>query len=152
MEMFDDTGSLHSIKKVGKDDAYTLGKEERLYAQKRIDALFAQGQSFISYPLRVVYIQKEHSNITPLVSILASVSKKRFRKAVKRNRVKRLIKEAYRLNKKGFTTLALSCGTSFDIAFLYLKNELPDYTEIEKAMLKTITLLSDKCRKEKEKE
>lgn len=127
-----------------KENQYTLSKDERLYAEKRIEALFAGGASFIAYPLRVVYIARENEseNESPTISILTSVSKKRFKRAVKRNRVKRLIREAYRLNKKELIDFAKQSGKSYDIAFLYLKSELPTYTEIEKAILKTINILS----------
>lgn len=129
-----------------KDLKYTLHKEERLYAQKRIDALFSQGESFISYPLRVVFVtrKREEQDVFPS-SILVSVSKKRFKRAVKRNRVKRLIKEAYRLNKHMFIS---NTELSFDIAFLYLKNELPQYSEIEKAILKTANILRERFQHE----
>lgn len=127
-----------------KKNQYTLCKNERLYAEKRIESLFAGGNSFIAYPLRVVYTAREHNleNELPTVSILTSVSKKRFKRAVKRNRVKRLIREAYRLNKKELIEFAIQSGKSVDIAFLYLKSELPTYSEIEKAILKTIGTLS----------
>lgn len=137
-----------------KENQYTLCKEERLYAEKRIEALFAGGSSFIAYPLRVVYITRECNleDESPTVSILTSVSKKRFKRAVKRNRVKRLIREAYRLNKKDFIEFAAQSGKSFDIAFLYLKSELPTYSEIEKAVLKTINTLNGKNQAESKSE
>ena len=137
-----------------KKNQYTLCKEERLYAEKRIEALFAGGSSFIAYPLRVVYITRECNleDESPTVSILTSVSKKRFKRAVKRNRVKRLIREAYRLNKKDFIEFAAQSGKSFDIAFLYLKSELPTYSEIEKAVLKTINTLNGKNQAETKSE
>lgn len=127
----------------------TFSKEERLCSNKRIDALFASGDSFIAYPLRVVYISSETES--PQVSILVSVSKKKFKRAVKRNRVKRLIREAYRLNKSEFLALSTSVGYSFDIAFLYLKNELPTYQEIENAILKSAKILNDKVLNKEEK-
>lgn len=137
-----------------KENQYTLCKEERLYAEKRIEALFAGGSSFIAYPLRVVYITRECNleDGLPTVSILTSVSKKRFKRAVKRNRVKRLIREAYRLNKNEFIEFAAQSGKSFDIAFLYLKSELPTYSEIEKAVLKTINTLNGKNQVESKSE
>lgn len=133
----------YTIKMSEKENRYTLSKDERLYAEKRIDAVFAKGSSFIAYPLRVVYLAREYDREgeLPMVSILVSVSKKRFKRAVKRNRVKRLVREAYRLNKKEFVDFAIQSGKSYDIAFLYLKNELPTYAEIEKAVLKTINTL-----------
>lgn len=125
----------------------TLPKKERLYEKKRIDELFAQGKSFISYPLRVVYLEKENPEEDDVpVKVMVSVSKKYFKRAVKRNRVKRLIREAYRLNKAGFASIADEKKCSFDIVFLFLKKELPDYAEIEKAMLKTIAALQEKTK------
>ena len=137
-----------------KENQYTLCKNERLYAEKRIEVLFAKGSSFIAYPLRVVYITRECDleNELPTVSILTSVSKKRFKRAVKRNRVKRLIREAYRLNKKEFIDFAIQSGKSFDIAFLYLKSELPTYSEIEKSILKTINTLNGNSQQETKSE
>lgn len=137
-----------------KENRFTLSKDERLYAEKRIEALFAGGASFIAYPLRVVYIARENESESelPAISILISVSKKRFKRAVKRNRVKRLIREAYRLNKKELIDFARQSGKSFDIAFLYLKSELPTYAEIEKAILKTINTLNGKHQPETKSE
>lgn len=126
-------------------ELYTLSKEERLFLQKRIDYLFAKGDSFIAYPLRVVFCTREtEDEKEPPVSILASVSKRKFKRAVKRNRVKRLIRESYRLNKTKFIQIAHQSEQSIDIAFLFLKSELPDYTEIEKAMIKSAVILREK--------
>jgi len=130
---------------------YTLPKEERLYAQKRIDKLFSGVSSFICYPLRIVYLEKKtEEGGKASVSIMVSVSKKYFKRAVKRNRVKRLIREAYRLNKADFMDIANSAGSSFDIAFLFLKSELPSYAEIEKAMRKCIVTLQEKAKRVEE--
>lgn len=127
------------------DSRYTLTKDERLSLQSRIDLLFSKGESFIAYPLRIVYTTtniEERDNIN--VSILASVSKRKFKRAVKRNRVKRLIRENYRLNKNLFQEISISNNYSIDIAFLYLKDELPEYKEIEKAIIKTASILTEK--------
>lgn len=128
----------------------TLCKEERLYAQKRIDSLFESGASFIAYPLRIVYSARENETVeckdSYPISIMVSVSKRKFKRAVKRNRVKRLIKEAYRLNKNQILHNEIFNQKSIDIAFLYLKNELPEYEEIEKAMLKTFSILAEKLK------
>lgn len=127
---------------------YTLDKNERLSGEKRIDALFATGESFIAYPLRIVYLKRdsEAEPLQPPVVMMVSVSKKRFKRAVKRNRVKRLVREAFRLSKEDFVALAANSQTSFDIAFLYLNSELPDYQSIEKAIRKTINILTEKLQ------
>lgn len=123
----------------------TFPKEEKLCSQISIDALFSQGESFISYPLRVVYIIKDETDKNKqLAKVMVSVSKKKFKRAVKRNRVKRLIREAYRLNKSSLIGLLQNKGKSMDIAFLYLKNELPVYEDIEKALLKANRTISVK--------
>lgn len=123
---------------------YTLSKAERISLQSRIDLLFTKGDSFIAYPLRIVYTVREINGDEPLVSILTSVSKRRFKRAVKRNRVKRLIKENFRLQKYAFQEMAILAGKSIDIAFLYLKDELPEYSDIEKAIFKTIAVMKEK--------
>ena len=124
---------------------YRFSKDERLCLQTRIDLLFTKGESFIAYPLRVVYtLHNIEEKCDSPISILVSVSKRKFKRAVKRNRVKRLIREKYRLNKSLFQELALASNRSIDIAFLYLKDELPDHREIEKAILKTSSVLREK--------
>lgn len=114
--------------------SYTLKKEERLSSKKRIDNLFVNGKSFIAYPLRVVY-NTRLDNCVPPVSIFISVPKRKIKVVPKRNRVKRLIREAYRLNKYRFNELT-ETKRGLDIGFLYLHNEPLPYAEIEKALLK----------------
>jgi ribonuclease P protein component len=79
---------------------YTLNKSERLCSKKLIERLFAGGnKSFPSFPLRVVYMTLDTEETTADASILISVPKKRFKHAVKRNLVKRQVREAYRHHK-----------------------------------------------------
>nr|AIF26872.1 hypothetical protein [uncultured bacterium fosmid pJB135F11] len=93
----------------------TFDKSERLCSKKAIDDLFQGGQrSYAAYPVRVVF---RHSD-TPENRILVSVSKRHFKRAVKRNRVKRQIREAYRLNRN------LLSSSGLDIAFLWLSDDL----------------------------
>lgn len=129
----------------------TFSKEERLCSTKSIDLLFSEGQSFIAYPLRVVYrVETETDASKQSASLLISVPKKKFKRAVKRNRVKRLVREAYRLNKVQMIELLNQRGIHLDIAFIYLKDELPVYTDIEKSIFKTISILSDRLKAEGE--
>jgi len=73
----------------------TFKKGERLSSEKSIATLFAEGDSFFQYPFKVVY-KKEQSTYPFSVQLLISVSKRNFKKAVDRNKIKRLIREAYR--------------------------------------------------------
>ena len=78
---------------------YTFPKEEHLCRKKLIEELFGkQGSSFGVYPLRIVWIRSAEPSVLP-PQVLISVSKRTFKRAVDRNRLKRLIREAYRLNK-----------------------------------------------------
>ena len=82
---------------------YTFPKEEHLCRKKLIEELFSkQGSSFGVYPLRIVWIPAPAPTSAP-PQVLISVSKRTFKRAVDRNRLKRLIREAYRLNKYRLT-------------------------------------------------
>lgn len=116
-------------------------KTEKLCSNKHIEELFFKGKSFVIYPLRVVYHFRDETDINKCsISVLISVSKKKFKRAVKRNRIKRLIREAYRLNKNDSI---INCK-SLDIAFIYLKDTLPTYDEIENSVSKVLKTLSEK--------
>jgi ribonuclease P protein component len=78
--------------------SYNFPKEERLCSKKLITELFAKGSSFNMYPLRFVLIRHPQPEVSP-PQVLISVSKKYFKKAVDRNRLKRQMREAYRLNR-----------------------------------------------------
>jgi len=122
---------------------FTFKKAERISSQREIDCLFNQGDSFISYPLRVIYMkQKPFSGAA--VSVLISVPKKKFKQAVKRNRMKRLIREAYRLNKKSLIQHCQEKENGLLIAFLYVGNELCQWKEMESVMQKVLLVLKEK--------
>ena len=125
------------------DNRLTLKKTERISCQKEIDSLFNSGNAFISYPLRVVYLeQKPFSGAT--VSVLVSVPKKKFKRAVKRNRMKRLIREAYRQKKAELIKHCREKDSGLLIAFLFIGNELCRWKEIETAMDKALCILKEK--------
>ena len=117
-------------------------KEERISKQKEIDLLFNEGLSFIAYPLRVIYAEKPTTEIP--ISILVSVPKKRFKRAVKRNRMKRLIRESYRLNKNELTEFLQTKEKGLFIAFLYVSNDIHPFATIETAMKKGLNILKEK--------
>ncbi|MDR0430009.1 MAG: ribonuclease P protein component [Tannerellaceae bacterium] len=122
---------------------YTFSKEERLSWKRHIDLLFEKGLSFVAFPLRVVYLPLEEKADTP-VSILISVSKKKFKRAVKRNLIKRQIRETYRTQKYGLTDSLVEKEKSMFVAFLYLDKEIHSFSAMEKAMGKALKILHKK--------
>jgi ribonuclease P protein component len=122
---------------------YTLSKEERLSWKRYIDQLFAKGQSFVAFPLRVVYLPVKEDSLAP-VSILISVPKKKFKRAVKRNLIKRQIREVYRVRKYTLIDPLVEKNSRMLVAFLYLDKEIRSFAEMEKAMTKALTTLVNK--------
>jgi len=125
------------------DNQYTFKKAERISFQKEIDCLFKQGDAFISYPLRVVYLKQKPVSGAE-VSVLIGVPKKRIKRAVKRNRIKRLIREAYRLNKTSLIQHVREKESGLLIAFLFIGNESCSPKEPEAAIHKALTILKEK--------
>ncbi len=122
----------------------TFPKAEHLTGLLLIDKLFAGGsKSFPAFPLRIVYMLVEAENL-PTVSVLVSVSKKRFKRAVKRNRVKRQIREAYRKNKSLLTGPLEAAGKKGVIAFIWLDNELHASSEVEEKVKKLLQLTAER--------
>ena len=122
---------------------YTLSKKERLSWKRYIDLLFQKGQSFVAFPLRVVYLPLDEE-LPARASILISIPKKKFKRAVKRNLLKRQVREAYRVRKYDLLEPLEAKNKSMLIAFLYLDKEIHPYTTMEKAMNKAINILRDK--------
>lgn len=120
---------------------FRFTKKERVTGEKRIEALFEKGRSFMSYPFRVVYLETTQSETAPL-SILVSIPKRRIKSAVERNRMKRLAREAYRLNKHLFLFLESEEGRHLDVAFISVADKPYDYATAEKGMLKAIRELN----------
>jgi ribonuclease P protein component len=122
---------------------YTLKKDERLYLQKDIDALFAGGNpSFPVYPLRVVYRLTEGDG--PTASMLISVPKKRFKRAVKRNRVKRQVREAFRRQKHLLIEPLQAHGLHVQMAFIWLDPHLHTSDEVDAKVRKLLLHIVDK--------
>jgi ribonuclease P protein component len=120
---------------------YTFTKEERLCNKKLIDQLYHNGSSFLCYPFKVSWaITTEHQEFP--AQVLFSVSKKRYKKAVDRNLIKRRIREAYRLHKQAYLYSLLSDTDKciiFSIGFI--GKEIASYDFIEKKLLKMLSQL-----------
>ena len=120
----------------------TFPKATHLCGEKRIARLFVEGKAFMAYPLRVVYIFSELDEKSP-VSVMVSVPKKRFKRAVKRNLLKRRMREAYRLNNQVLLDAAALYGLQLHVAFNYISNDVLEFTDIEKKMKQAIQKLVD---------
>jgi len=106
---------------------YTLGKEERLKSRKVIEQLFKEGKSFSSFPFRVVWKYQAEASANFLQAGF-TVSTKHFKKAVDRNRIRRLMKEAYRLQKYALQKSLEHSNKQLAIFIIYVGKEIPDYT------------------------
>ena len=112
---------------------YTLNKDERLCSKKLIERLFAGGnKSFPTFPLRVVYMPLAPEENKSDASIRISVPNKRFKHAVKRNHVKRQIREAYRVHKHILLDAlqAKETPTKMILAFIWLDNKIHSTEEV----------------------
>jgi len=96
----------------------TFRKPEKICNQKQIDRLFKEGKSFYSGLFRLLFVESELSEQPP-VQLLIAVPKKNLRHAVSRNRMKRLIREAYRLNKHALIEAHNKSGKHCDIAIIF---------------------------------
>lgn len=120
-----------------------LRKPERLSRKKIIEKMFAGGsRSFSIFPLRVVWLPVEELDVP--ASLLVSVSKRRFKRAVKRNRVKRQIREAYRLNKQPLLETLAANNLHLALAFIYLSDELVDSALIAEKLKIALTRIAEK--------
>ena len=126
---------------------YTFCKEERLCRKGGFEELLSSGYSFVSYPLRVVIRLYPRGEKDFPARIAVSVSKRRFKRAVKRNRVKRLIRETYRLNKNVLYS-SIPENKTMDILFIYLHDEIFEYGKIEKAITGAIKKIRNYIEKD----
>ena len=114
-----------------KKPTYTLGKKERLKSRKAIDQLFTTGKSFSLFPFKVIYKKEETKSVTStdkeFLKAAFSVSKRNFKKAVFRNRIKRVMREAYRLQKVELQQQLQQSNKSLSVFILYVSTELPEY-------------------------
>ena len=126
---------------------YTLGSQERIKSTKLIDTLFSGGnsQSIVAYPLRVVYMKGVREADTPQTQIMVSVSKRHFKRAVKLNRVKRQIREAYRLNKNLLSEkLIQQPDMTLYLAWIWQADELFPSSVVEERMKILLHRLAEK--------
>jgi len=136
---------------------YTLGKEDRLKSRKAIDCLFKTGKSFTIFPFRILYLFEEPETASSAIQGKSpdsrlkagfTVSSRNFKKAVDRNRIKRLMREAYRLQKNNLRLTPEFNTHSLSLFFIYAGKELPEYKlvheKIEAVLNRLIRITSEK--------
>ena len=118
---------------------FSFQRGERLKSRKEIERLFAAGsQAMMQYPLRLVWRPLEQQRSAFPVQFTVSVSKRKFKRAVDRNRVKRLIREAYRLRKHELYAGLPEDNPQLGWMVIFIGKEIPEYRHVEKAMRKLI--------------
>jgi ribonuclease P protein component len=126
---------------------YRFPRQERLKGQKQIERLFLEGNSIYRFPVRLVYLTEDISSATeqndyPL-QVGFSVPKRKIKKAVHRNLIKRRMREAYRMRRRSVLDAgALSAlGLKLQMVFVYQHHEVLDLEPIEKAVVKLLQKL-----------
>ena len=130
----------------------TLCKEERLHGRDAVEKLFkdAGSRSMVAFPVRVVYVLAlPQADTCVNTRMLVSVPKRQFKRAVKRNRVKRQVREAYRKHKHGLIEAVSRIGEQhLSLAFVWLDSRLYDTSVVEKKVEKLLLRIEEKLTQE----
>jgi ribonuclease P protein component len=119
----------------------TLGKNERLKSRKLIEQLFSEGNKFGIAPFRVFYLYTENKKM--LLQFGVGVSSRNFKKAVDRNRIKRMIREAYRLQKGVLQNSLKEKNGELFLFIIYTGKEIPGYAEVHSKTQKVLDKLNN---------
>ena len=120
----------------------TYPKKEKLKSKKLIEKLFTEGQYVSEHPLRLVYLQTRFTEGI-IAKTGVSVSKKNIKTAVSRNRIKRLLRESYRLNKDMYFN---NITTQYAFMILYLGKDIPSLEIVESQMKRLFEKFSKKVK------
>ncbi len=124
--------------------SFSFKKSERLTGKKIIEALMKKGNSINAFPVRAVFLGTAPTSLSP-VQVVFSVPKASFKSAVKRNTIRRRMREAYRLNKHALYSTLKEQGKQVALMLIYTaKTELP-YRDIESKIVVTLKLLSERA-------
>lgn len=122
---------------------FTLKKDERLCSQKTLGELFTLGESFLVFPLKVVFLKSDVPLPYPALAAFA-VSKRNFKRAVKRNLLKRRMREAYRLNKNPLYDELAAKNLHISIMFIFVGKDPLEFSIVEKAMISALKKVAGK--------
>jgi ribonuclease P protein component len=119
---------------------YSYNKTEKLKSRKTLNELFTKGKSFSVFPVKLFYTIAEDDQT---IKAGVGVSARNFKKAVDRNRIKRLLRECYRLNKLSLHTAVAVKQKGVSVFFLYVGKELPDYAMLNEKIQTALTKLEE---------
>jgi len=135
------------FKLLSKD--FTYQKKDKLKSRKQTQFLFSKGTAITMHPIRLLYtIEKVEAGIFPNGLLQAGVGapSRQFRKAVQRNRVKRLLREGYRLEKPNFTNGLSLTNTRLNLFFLYVDVNVQTQQQIQTSIKLILQKLADKLK------
>ena len=122
---------------------FKFTKKDKLKSKKQIEHLFENGHSIMAYPLLLKYNETEFKD-NVMTKTAVSVSKKKFNKAVDRIKIKRLIREVYRLNKPNYFN---NLTTQYNLMILYIGKEKPIYANLNSSMKELLKKFNNKISK-----
>lgn len=125
---------------------FTLGKQERLKSRKLTEELFRTGKTFTVFPVRVFYQFDKKTDWKFPVQAGVSASGKNFRRAVDRNRIKRVLREAYRVQKNELYDICLQEQKQLTVFFIYIDKTLPAHPVLSEKMDVILKKLGDIAR------
>ncbi len=125
---------------------FKYSRAEKLKSKILFEKLFSEGKNVTIYPLRLVYVKTELKD-SVYIKAGVSVSKRNFKSAVNRNRIKRVLREAYRHNK---TILFNNSIANYALLFLYIGKEMPIGKNIDRQMIALLEKFSAKESEKKE--
>ncbi|MBK6266673.1 ribonuclease P protein component [Marivirga sp. S37H4] len=129
------------------NSSFSFKKEERLSSKKIIKELFDKGSSFYLFPFKVIYLENSLAipNQHQAHQVLITVPKRKFKKAVDRNPIKRKIRESYRLQKHLISPKSIK--KSFWIAYIYTTDKDLPYSVISEKLKMTLQRLKETVNK-----
>ena len=130
----------------------TLGYRERIKSKKQLETLFGGGKSrsMAAFPVRLVYMIQDSTADAPQMMMMVSVSKRHFKHAVKRNRAKRQMREAYRLNKHILSPASEKLeGKTLSMGFIWLSDKLMPTEIVEKSVINLMERLNERITMDK---
>jgi ribonuclease P protein component len=113
---------------------FTLGKKERLKSRKLIAQLFSEGENFPFSPFRIYYLFCPLINSDSPLQFAVSVPAKNFKRAVDRNRIKRLTREAYRLQRNSLQEKLKEKKLQLNIFFVYTAKDFTEFNTVKEKL------------------